>query len=249
MQPIPYCGTPPVPGSVSWNLDPILLGALAASALVLGAWTWRHDASAGRRAAFLAGYIVLALCLISPWCNLSVALFSVRISQHMLIEFVAAPLLALGLPRKPGRGGRLEAGIACATFAVLLWFWHLPVPYEWTFRSTGAYWLMHASLAASAVMLWRLLLDKSGPARSLAASSITALQMTVLGAVYSFAGEAFFKVHFGTTWVWGLSPLEDQQLGGLIMWIPPGLLLAAVAAYATAQLLAEPDPAPLPRAS
>lgn len=247
MQPIPYCGTPPVPGSVSWNLDPILLGALAAAGLVLGVWTWRHDASGGRRAAFLAGYIVLALCLVSPLCNLSVALFSARIGQHMLIEFVAAPLLALGLPRRHGRGGRLEAGLACAVFAVLLWFWHLPVPYEWTFRSTGAYWLMHASLAASAVMLWRVLLDKSRPAHSLAASSITALQMTVLGAVYSFAGRAFFEVHFGTTSVWGLSPLEDQQLGGLIMWIPPGLLLAAVAAYATAQLLEEPDPAPLPR--
>jgi putative membrane protein len=127
-------------------------------------------------------------------------------------------------------------------FAAALWFWHLPAAYAWTFRSVPAYWAMHLCLLLTAVLLWEALLDKYNPAASLLASGITATQMTILGAVYTFAGHAFFNVHFGTTDVWGLSPLDDQRLGGLIMWIPPGLALAGVAAWTMATLLSDRAP-------
>lgn len=237
MQTLPYCGAPPVPGAVSWNMDPILIGLLAGAALL-------HVLSVRdprKRLAFLSGWAVLSLSLISPLCNLSVALFSARLGQHMLIEFLAAPLIVLGLPLSPGiwRGTLAKALAGALPFAIALWVWHLPAPYEWTFRSVTAYWLMHASLFVTAVLLWKALLDIHRPATSLIASAMTTVQMTVLGAIYTFAARAFFSVHFGTTEVWGLTPLEDQQLGGLIMWIPPGLALTAVAMWTLAALLSE----------
>lgn len=245
MQTLPYCGAPPVPGAVSWNLDPILIGVLAAVAVLYAFSAGRENFSPNQRVAFLCGWSVLSLSLVSPLCNLSVALFSARLGQHMLIEFLAAPLIAVGFPWSLSRrsGSLGNALLGALPFAVALWAWHLPSPYEWTFRSVSAYWLMHMSLLATAVLLWKVLLDTRQPAASLIASAITTAQMTVLGAVYTFAGRAFFTVHFGTTQVWGFSPLEDQQLGGLIMWIPPGLALTGVAVWTLATLLSEPPTA------
>lgn len=241
MQTLPYCGAPPVPGAVSWNLDPVLLTCLvtAAVAYVLGAR--RLQLAPSQRAAFLAGWAILSISLVSPLCNLSVALFSARISQHMLIEFVAAPLIAWGLPWRPasGRSAMGSALLGAAPFAAALWFWHMPGPYDWTFTSVPAYWSMHITLLLAAILLWKVLLDRRSPAASLLASGLTTVQMTMLGAVYTFAGRAFFDVHFGTTEVWGLSPLEDQQLGGLLMWIPPGLALAGVAVWTLARFLSD----------
>lgn len=235
----PYCGTPPVPGSVTWNLDPTLIAVLCAVAVAYTAATFHDNEQPMRRAAFLGGWALLSLSLISPLCNLSVALFSVRVGQHMVIEFIAAPLIAFGLPRRLGLPHPVGAVACVIGFTAVLWFWHVPAPYEWTFRSTAAYWMMHLSLAGFAVLLWRVLLDVRRPGAALIASGITTAQMTLLGAIYTFAGRVFFDVHLGTTEAWGLSPLEDQQLGGLIMWIPPGLMLSAAAVHAIAMQISE----------
>ncbi len=58
----------------------------------------------------------------------------------------------------------------------------------------------------------------------LAAIAITSLQMGVLGAIITFAPRPMYAVHALTTTAWGLSPLEDQQLGGVIMWVPAGVI-------------------------
>jgi len=197
--------------------------------------------------AFLSGWLILSIALISPLCNLSVALFSARIGQHMLIEFIAAPLIALGFGwGTPSRSGATQTALCSAgIFAVALWFWHLPGPYLWTFRSEAAYWTMHVTLVAASVLLWRSLLDIGSPIASLFASGITTLQMTALGAVYTFAARPLFPVHFGTTGVWGLTPLEDQQFGGLLMWIPPGLALAATAIWTMAAMLSAQERRPM----
>ncbi len=220
---VAYCGTPPVPGEAGWNLDPWLGAVLVAGlALVLG--------RASHRRALLAGWGILALALVSPLCSLSVALFSARVGQHLLILLVAAPLLALGLPapRRQTIGG---IGAAAAAFAVALWVWHLPGPYAATFRSDVTYWVMHASLLAAAVWLWRglLLAAADRPEVVFLAGIATAAQMSALGAFLTFAPRAIFPPHAYTTLPWGLTPLEDQQLGGLLMWVPGGLAFAAVA--------------------
>src|SRR5690606_34641883 len=97
---IPFCGLPPVPAGLwqRWVLDPVLLAALFA----LLAWGLLRSRgrrmTPARRNCFLLGWGVLTVALVSPLCALSVALFSARATQHMLLLVVAAPLLALGMP-------------------------------------------------------------------------------------------------------------------------------------------------------
>jgi putative membrane protein len=238
---IPFCGMPPLPAELwhRWTLQPVLLVALAA-------WLWfslpglRRAGTPGRKACYVAGWGLAALALVSPLCAMSVALFSARASQHLLLLAVAAPLLALGLPTVAGRWHawllrRLNAtgggAISALVFAAMLWGWHLPVLYDATFRSDLAYWAMHLTLLASALALWLQLLQPGGTAllaRGLA-GFFTFMQMGLLGALLTFSPTLLYESHLATTLAWGLSPLADQQLGGMIMWIPGcGVVLLAM---------------------
>src|SRR5947209_8405436 len=138
---IPYCGSPPAPGSVTWNVDPILWSLLAIGALAYFIACRRLSRDAPARhdhICFALGWIILALALISPICNLSVALFSARVGQHMILSLIAAPLLVLGradvlalhaLGIRADIPHRTEAYAAPLAFAVALWVWHAPGPY------------------------------------------------------------------------------------------------------------------------
>jgi putative membrane protein len=244
----PYCGAPPLPGEMAWNLDPGLIAALLAGLLLAQGWAAGRG---GDRRILLAGWAVLALLLVSPFCNLSVALFSARVGQHVLMLTVAAPLLALGLgagrPQRRRSPGPAALAAAAGGFALALWAWHLPGPYAATFRSDLAYWAMQGSLVATATWLWRgLLLGAAArPEAVLFAGLATAAQMGGLGALLTFAPRPLFAPHALTTLPWGLAPIEDQQLGGLLMWVPGGLAFAAVALPALARAL-RGEPAPRP---
>jgi putative membrane protein len=232
----PYCGTPPLPGAVLWNFDLSLMIGLAAILLL----AWMPAGRGGDRRLLLAGWVVLAAALLSPLCNLSVALFSARVAQHLVLLVVAAPLLALGLP--PPRRATAPGGLALASaaFALALWSWHLPGPYGATFRSDPIYWAMQVSLLGSAIWLWRgLLLGAAArPEAALLAGLATAAQSGALGAVLTFAPRPLFAEHAMTTLAWGFAPLEDQQLGGLLMWVPGGIVFAAVSLLALGPALA-----------
>jgi len=105
---------------------------------------------------------------------------------------------------------------------VLLWFWHAPAPYAATFASPVAYWAMHVSLFGAALWLWSGLLDRT-PARlvlTLGASLVSTVQMGLLGALITLAPRPVYGPHALTTAAWGLTPLQNQQLGGGIMWVP-----------------------------
>jgi putative membrane protein len=230
----PYCGLAPAPGAVAWNLDPVLGGVLLVG--LLAAWRGAAD-----RRMLLAGWAVLAAMLVSPLCNLSVALFSARVAQHVVLLTVAAPLLALAWPGRRTGPGMLA--VSAGAFALALWAWHLPGPYALTFRSDLGYWAMQASLVGSAAWLWHGLLRGAAarPDAVLLVGLATAAQMGALGALLTFAPRPLFLPHGLTTLAWGFTPLEDQQLGGLLMWVPGGLAFALVALPALARALrAEP---------
>lgn len=235
---IPYCGAPPIPGEVAWNFDPILCSFLALGAVVYYAsgWRVRRDApSTHEKICFALGWVVLALALISPLCNLSVALFSARVGQHMILSLVAAPLLVLGradmlLLRAFGAHSSIptrgDACAACFAFATALWVWHAPAPYYATFASHIVYWTMHVTLFFASVALWRVLLRgvTHQPVFALLASAFTGAQMCALGVLFTFASHPLFFVHATTTWAWGWTPVQDQQFGGLLMWVPGGMV-------------------------
>lgn len=222
---VPYCGAPPLPGHLisRWNLDPFVVGTL----LLVSILHLRQVT--GPRQVFAAGgWGLAAIAFISPICALSVALFSARIGQHMLLMLLAAPLIGLSLPRGSWRHS-IWWSVAAVTAA--LWVWHMPVPYAATFRSTGIYWAMHLTLFGSAIWLWRDLLNHR-PEETLtvvAAGLFACVQMGVLGAVLSLSGHSWFAWYASTTEAWGLTQLEDQQLGGILMWVPSGIFFLATA--------------------
>jgi putative membrane protein len=229
---IPYCGAPPVPGALleRWNADPVLILILLALA---GLHLWRMPA---RRGAAALGWAVAAFAFLSPLCALSVSLFSARVGQHMILVLVAAPLIGGALP--PPSSGRGATWASAGAFAAALWLWHMPAPYEATFLSVPLYWTMHVSLFGSAIWLWRQLLGhRPGEAfAALAAGTMASVLMGLLGAVIALSGHPLFLWHLSLTDAWGLSPLADQQLGGILMWVP-GCLFFLLAAMRSLVLL------------
>jgi len=225
--PLPYCGSPPSPGELlgRFNLDPVLIGVLFALAAI-------HVASGSDRRVrsyAVCGWLTAAIAFISPLCALSVALFSARIAQHMILLLVAAPLIALGLPARREASAADGSGYLWATaaaFLVALWGWHMPIPYDATFTATSLYWAMHITLFGSGILLWRELVNhptwRIAPA--LTVGLLTSMQMGLLGAVLALARRPLFFPHLTTTQIWGLTPLQDQQLGCTLMWVP-GILL------------------------
>lgn len=257
----PYCGAPSSPGTLwfRWNLDPALIAGLVALACLYAIGAVRLNRGErrlgrGEQTAFWAGWAVAAAALISPLCPLSVSLFAARIGQHMILELVAAALVAAGNPvavfagafgrtdarRPPARGMPLTA---TAVFAALLWFWHAPGAYAATFSSTGVYWAMHLSLFGASLWLWSTLLDRFSrhPVAVLLGSVISSVQMGFLGALITFAPRPLYAPHALTTGLWGFTQLQDQQLGGAIMWVPGCVVFLAVAMIALWRALERSD--------
>jgi len=227
---------PPSPATLlfRFNLDPVLIAALIAAA-TLHIYLMRRRNS---RCTAAAGWMVTAAALISPLCALSVSLFSARVGQHMVLILCAAPLLALSTPQVSIRWARRGLWFSTLSFLVALWFWHMPAPYDATFESTATYWAMHLTLFGSAIALWRALLcsPRQIGGDVLLAGVLTSMQMGFLGAILTTAGRPLYFHHLATTQLWGLTPLQDQALGGILMWVPGILLFLWASLYALARL-------------
>lgn len=240
-QAIAYCGTPPIPGdlAVRFNGDPVLIGSLLVVTGLHLLWTRRAGHQPLKP---LAGWAITAAALLSPLCALSVALFSARVGQHMILLLIAAPLIASSLPTPSGRG----LWPATGAFFAALWFWHMPTPYDATLSSTPIYWAMHVSLFGTGVWLWRELLGSSSlqALQAIAAGTISSMQMGLLGAVLALASHPMFSAHLFTSEAWGLTPLADQQLGGVLMWVPGIALFLGVALRSLGQLWCTLDNTP-----
>ncbi|WP_292169793.1 cytochrome c oxidase assembly protein [Brevundimonas sp.] len=208
-----------------WNFDPALLIGLAAISAGL-VWMTRQDPRS--RSLALAAVATLIVGFVSPLCALSSALFTARTLHHVLLVAIAAPLLACALPRlHRWHGGARLIGVF--GFAVLFWAWHTPAAYAFALSNDAAYWVMQLSLLGTATVFWMSVRVSPGPA-AVIALLITMVQTGLLGALLVFMPAAIYAPHLLTTTAWGLSPLEDQQLAGLIMWAP------AAAVYLVAAL-------------
>ena len=107
-----------------------------------------------------------------------------------------------------------------AVHAAVLWLWHAPGLYTWGLASVPAYWLMQVSLLGSAWLLWRAILAPTQPGAALIALAATIGQMGLLGALIVFAPQAALPRSSGKRGELGTGPLTDQQLAGLLMWVP-----------------------------
>nr|WP_314434162.1 cytochrome c oxidase assembly protein [uncultured Brevundimonas sp.] len=223
----PYCGVAPEFDEWRWNLDPVLLAVLA---VATGLVVLRLEGS--RRVLGLAAMAALAVGFVSPLCALSSALFSARTVHHVLLVGAAAPLLAYALPVR--RYGSLI--MATAVQGAVFWVWHAPAAYAAAMSNDGLYWVMQISLLASALWFWSAARAASAPA-ALVALLAAMLAMGLLGAILTFAGQAVYAPHAYTTLAWGMTPLEDQQAAGLIMWAPAAGLYLMAALWRLGQLL------------
>jgi len=223
---IAYCGPAAVPDDLwtRWNFDPLLIAALAALALAVGC---------GRSNNARAGYGAVAFMVVtfvSPLCALASALFAARVFHHIILVAAVAPLLAFAFPLR--RFGTPPLAALVVAHMVILWLWHAPGPYAWGLASVAAYWLMQSSLMASGWFLWRgILAPEAQPGPALVALAATVGQMGLLGALIVFASRPLYAVHFTSTWPWGFSPLADQQLAGLLMWVPAILPYVGVGSW------------------
>lgn len=235
----PYCGAAPVPGDWlgRWNLDPLLIAGAAGIAVLL----WRNaDASSRHRLVFA---LLLAFMLfISPFCALSSALFSARVTHHVLLAAVLAPLLVYALPADRVRW-RPSLALWTGLQAITFWIWHSPGLYAAALSSDLVYWLMQVTLIATAMGFWVALRRASAPA-AIAALLASTVQMGLLGAILTFAQTPFYVPHFLTTRPWGLDPLQDQQLAGLIMWAPSAGLYLGAALFLVHRWLAQEEREP-----
>lgn len=222
---IPFCGNPPLPVELltRWTFDPILIGGLLVAFGV-------GIAIARNRFRFCMAMSLVALLFVSPLCALSMALFSARVAQHILLTLVAAPLLAAALPAV-----RLPVLPVAAVFAVLFWFWHAPAPYQATLESDGTYWLMHLSLLGTAMLLFSAIF--ASPERAVTGAALTGAQLTGFAMVLTLAPDPWHLWHLTTTAPYGLSALADQQLAGAMMWVAGGGLFLVVVGIATAGFL------------
>ncbi len=212
-----YCGPAPLPAE-AWtrlNLDPLLLLGLALMALAVG-----------RDRRGLAALAVLLLAFVSPLCALSSALFSARVVHHLLLVVVVAPLLAQMRPARSTMGPMLPLVLS----SLVLWAWHLPAAYDAALRNVALYWLMQATLLGSALWFWRAVLAPQRPLVDALGFVVAAfMQMGLLGALLTFAPAPLYAAHAVAPLAWGLTPLADQQLGGVLMWVPAGVPYAVLA--------------------
>jgi cytochrome c oxidase assembly factor CtaG len=204
--------------------------------------------------AFAGGLVALFVALISPLHALGEALFCAHMVQHLLLTLVAAPLLALGAPvvaflwALPPAARRALArrwnrstswrGIgrslthpltAWVVSALALWVWHLPFYYDAAVRLEAVHALEHVTFFLTALLFWWALVEPAGVFRRARGAALVylfaaAMQSAILGALLTLAPRPWYTAHLDTTGAWGLSPLDDQQIAGGIMWVPANLV-------------------------
>jgi putative membrane protein len=212
-------------------------------------------------ACFAAGWLTLVVALVSPLHPLGSALFAAHMTQHELLMLVAAPLVVLGRPlpaffaalprgtaRDLARWSRstrwrpvahffANAFAAWLVHGVILWAWHLPSLFQATLTNPLIHALQHAAFFGSALLFWWAAMQ-GGRAIGYGAATLymftTAVHSGLLGAMITLSKSPWYPAYESTAPAWGLTALEDQQLGGAIMWIPAGLvyIIAALALMA-----------------
>jgi cytochrome c oxidase assembly factor CtaG len=210
-------------------------------------------ATALRGLAFLAGLLTLIAALVSPLDVLADRyLFSAHMAQHLLLLLVAPPLLLLGLPPPLARAlirppllaaieRRLgQPAVALVLFTGAMLVWHVPRFYEAALANERLHAAEHLTLLGTAVLFWWPVVQPGAASAALGHVGailylfVASAPGTLLGAVLTFASTPLYPtytaaddplgLHPLTRGAWGLLPGVDQQLGGLLMWVPGGLV-------------------------
>ena len=246
----------------AWSFEPLVVIGLLLTAGLFAVGFWRKRSTRISEPMFFAlGWLALVVALVSPMHAWGRVLFSAHMTQHEVLMLVAAPLLVLSRPlvvflwafpvnwsRRIGNIGKLAwfsrswrfltiPLVAWLLHAIALWVWHVPVLFDAVLHKEWVHTLQHVSFLGSALLFWWALIHGPQGAMGYGAAVLylftTSIHSGALGALLTVAGTVWYPSYIGLTSSWGLTPLEDQQLGGLIMWIPAGLvyLIAGLALF------------------
>lgn len=202
-------------------------------------------------ACFWIGWASAAIALLSPIHALSESLFFMHMTQHEILILVAAPLIVLGKPAMvslkalpqtaAGNLARIAQAAPIANFwtiasaplsawllhAAALWLWHIPDAFDATLHSNAIHAAQHISFFGSAILFWWAVLHTRQRRLSYGLGVLymftTAMHSGLLGALLTLSRSVWYPSYIHQN-AFNLTPLEDQQLGGLIMWIPAGLI-------------------------
>jgi putative membrane protein len=217
---------------------------------------------------FVSGCGVLAFALLSPIHRLGGSLFSAHMVQHELLMAIAAPLLVLGRPVVPmlwglpaslrrrlglfftrGIPSEVWSGIsnpysAWMLHAIAIWIWHAPGLYDASVRSELVHTAQHLSFFLTALLFWWSVLSPESQRKRGGVGVIslftTGIHTTLLGALITTAGTPLYTAYTASgTAAWSLTRLTDQQLGGIVMWIPAGVVYLAAALWLFQKWLSE----------
>lgn len=217
--------------------------------------------SAWQAAAFAAGILSVFVALASPLDLWSEQLFSAHMIQHLVLILIAGPCLvgcafpvaalaalpegwARAFGRAWSRSHRLRRGWAWLDrpfmgwllFGGILWLWHLPVLYQAALRSELLHALEHLMFLASSMLYWwTLLRSRGGPVLRFGSAVLslltTGFHSGVLGALLAFSAHLWYPAYSSSALAWSLTPLEDQQIAGLVMWLPGGIGYTLLATF------------------
>lgn len=238
--------------SSTWDWDPSVTAGCAA---LLAVYLLAHRRDLSRAGFFIAGDALMLLALVSPLDTLAdTYLFSAHMLQHMILVLAVPPLLILGLSRHfadsvvsyaplAGLERILDHPVVAWTLGVgMLWLWHAPSLYNATLAGEAVHIFEHLCFLVTATIFWWPIvapLERSllAPAPALLYLFTGALFNSLLGILLTFAPAGLYPAYLhpkDTLGIlpllrdsWGLTPQVDQQLGGLLMWVPGGLIFLA----------------------
>ncbi len=253
----------------AWEFDPGVVIPLVLTAVLYASGSRKHVGQTSfQRVCFWGGWFSLVLALNSPLHPLGEVLFSAHMVQHEVLMLVSAPLFVLSRPlvtflwalpmnwRKAlGAWSKrryvksswtflTDPFTAWAMHAAAIWIWHAPALFELTLRSDLVHTAQHLSFFLSGLLFWWAVFYAKGRGAYGAAFLFvftTAAHTGILGALLTFAPHIWYRAYSTTTQAWGLTPLQDQQLGGLIMWVPASLVYLAAGLFLCAEWLKESD--------
>jgi putative membrane protein len=221
------------------------------------------------RAAFWTGWVAMVAAVAPPIDAAAAAAFSAHMAQHELLMLIGAPLMIVGRPILPwlwalparvrpvaaaGMQGRSVSSLwrwltlpalAWAVHGAVVWIWHAPVLYEAALHSEAVHAFQHATFVGTAVLFWwGLIYGRYGRAAYGASALfvfITMVHTGALGALLTFSTSSYYPLYRERAVAAGFDPIADQQLAGLYMWIPSGLVLTIFALALMLAWLSESD--------
>jgi putative membrane protein len=221
------------------------------------------------RAAFAIGWTALVAAIVPPLDTLVRDFFSAHMAQHELMMLVGAPLVVAGRPLPVCLSGlpvRLRAGAASLlqsragagswrllTFpltawvlhGLAIWVWHVPALYELAVRNEVVHALQHATFVGTAALFWWGMVygryGRAGYGAAVFYVFTTTVHTGLLGAILTLAQSPLYPGYAATSAAHGIDPLQDQQLAGLIMWVPAGLALTLLGIALFAAWLGEAE--------